>query len=402
VGLLDEVMSSAIPMPCRVIHTRNKTSTKQAYGKEGEAIYSVSRQSLNYKLLDILDSFKTVHIMFNHSVIDVNADGSCKFINEQGHHVDYIFDLIIGADGAYSSTRESILKKSRTSYSRSYISHGYKELSIPAVISPDSGSAQYALDDYNGLHIWPRGEFMMIALPNPDKSFTATLFAPYEGVDGFNSIAKPTVSTTSATNDNTEAIKSYFERHFSDLTPLMPDLVQDFIDNPVGSLVTIRVDPWNVGKVVLIGDAAHAVVPFFGQGMNAAFEDGFILYSMIIDSLNISKDVNFELILESFGRSRRPATDALADLCVEHYHDMASNTASTLYQLKKKLDAFISSLSVFSGGFMPLYSMVAFTDIPYHVAVHRANKQEQWMSLIAWLFVGVFVIVIIGLIKINL
>lgn len=270
-GLLEEVMLTAIPMPERVIHSRDGSIARQAYGKEGESLYSVGRQMLNITLLNYLSDKPNIILRFNHSLSSVSADGRVvELIASNGSKVSHEVDLVIGADGAYSRTRDLMLRQSRVDFSRSYIRHGYKELSIPPSRDEKTGALRYALNNPNGLHIWPRGSFMLIALPNPDLSFTATLFAPYEGPDGFDSVDK-----TSALD-----IEGYFSEYFPDVGKIMPNLVQDFRENPVGSLVTIRVNPWYMGRCVLIGDAAHAVVPFYGQGMNAAFEDAFRLYEV--------------------------------------------------------------------------------------------------------------------------
>ena len=267
---------------------------------------------------------------------------------------------------------------------------------------------------------------MLIALPNPDKSFTVTLFAPYKGPDGFDSIDSTCKSDVDA----------YFNRHFPDVFPLMQSTIHDdFRDNPVGSLISVRVDPWNQGRTVLIGDAAHAVVPFYGQGMNAAFEDGLILYKIVqsklltasgsplpsqsLDDLRdyvmpspVSQQTNKSSTLEGtknvgssgsssfgfvpeskqlpsvdllqcieeFAESRKPSTDGLSDLCLEHYADMASNTSSSLYLVRKKLEAFIGEL--LPTFFIPIYTMVAFTNTPYHHAIIKARKQDSIINSI--------------------
>ena len=207
---------------------------------------------------------------------------------------------------------------------------------------------------------------MLIALPNADKSFTATLFAPYKGQGGFDAINASDI----------KAIMAYFDQYFPEVAPLMPQLASDFQQNPVGSLVTIRVSPWNIGRVVLIGDAAHAVVPFYGQGMNAAFEDCLQLYSTLREDQRLG--VPLENTLCSFSSARSLATNTLADLCLEHYHDMASNTMSSLYLLRKKLEAFLHFL--FPASFTPLYSMVVFSLIPYDRAVAKAKAQDIVIS----------------------
>ena len=390
IGLYDTVFQEVIRMPCRVIHNIDKSITKQAYGKEDEAIWSVGRQYLNFLLLDHLSKKAHNSIHFEHTLIAISKSGLCSFECAKGE-INEKFDLIIGADGAYSAVRECILKQGRINFSRTYIKHGYKELSIPpklvkqekilfsiendkkekALDSIENYKKEYALDSPNGLHIWPRGEFMLIALPNPDKSFTATLFAPYHGKDGFDSV-------TTKEDD----IKNYFNKYFPDVVPLMPDLTSDYIANPVGSLVTIRVDPWHSGRTLLIGDAAHAVVPFYGQGMNAAMEDSLILYELIkCKFFDETHGVTLQDIISEFSNLRIPAANGLADLCVEHYNDMASNTSSSFYLIQKKIEAFIFNL--FPSYFIPLYTMVAFTRTPYHLAIKKSEEQNRMISKIA-------------------
>lgn len=367
-GVLEAAMEKSIRMPCRVIHGTNGEQTTQAYGKSDQAIYSVGRQHINLVLLEFLSrSNSNVEIAFSTTLVDVDSDGTVvlKDVNDVTFSVQ--FDLVLGADGAYSKVRSSILRKSRTNFDRYFIDHGYKELTIP----PNKDN-EYALSHVEGLHIWPRGKFMLIALPNPDKSFTATLFAPYKGKDGFDSIDP----------NSAEDVENYFARHFPDVVPLMPSLCEDYKQNPVGSLITVRTDPWNYGKVLLIGDAAHAVVPFYGQGMNAAFQDGLMLYRLLKKKLKNKKmsEMNLSQDIEEFSKLRQPAANALADLCLEHYHDMAANTASSFYLIQKKVESVINWM--FPQFFVPLYTLVAFTETPYHEAVEIANTQDQWMRMI--------------------
>eukprot|EP00595_Chromulina_sp_UTEXLB2642_P002345 CAMPEP_0196767918 /NCGR_PEP_ID=MMETSP1095-20130614/42123_1 /TAXON_ID=96789 ORGANISM="Chromulina nebulosa, Strain UTEXLB2642" /NCGR_SAMPLE_ID=MMETSP1095 /ASSEMBLY_ACC=CAM_ASM_000446 /LENGTH=321 /DNA_ID=CAMNT_0042136761 /DNA_START=206 /DNA_END=1168 /DNA_ORIENTATION=+ len=320
-------------MSHRVIHTDSTRNTvKQAYGKPSDALYSVSRQSLNNKLLQYVSSLDNISISFNHSLIEADKSGLCTFIDKESNtKIVKKYDLVIGADGAYSGTRDSLLRQGRINFSRKYIEHGYKELSIPPVFK--NGVEDYALDDPNGLHIWPRGKQMLIALPNTDKSFTATLFAPYQGSDGFETVD----------SNNNDQINKYFTNYFPDVVDIMPNLSDEFSSNPVGSLVTIRVSPWNCGRVVLIGDAAHAVVPFYGQGMNAAFEDALVLYELYKQALIETNSLDFNNLAKLLSDIRSPATNSLADLCVEHYSDMASNTTSNLYLLRRKVEGLISN-----------------------------------------------------------
>ena len=381
VGILDAVMENAIPMPCRFIHSVDGTEVKQPYGQADEAIWSVGREVINNLLLDKTSSSR-VTTFFEYTLQDVSADGLCCFQTKDGKEHNDQFDLVIGADGAFSQTRECLLKKGRINFSRRFVPHGYKELTIPP-----SPSGDYALKSVNGLHIWPRqnGAFMLIALPNPDKSFTATLFAPYEGLGGFDSVDP----------NNPSDINAHFEKYFPDVVPFMPDLVKDYQSNPVGSLVTVRVKPWNIGKMVLLGDAAHAVVPFYGQGMNAGFQDGYMFYNIIKRHLQESNSVNLAWCAKQFSQERQPAADALADLCLEHYYDMAANTASTLYLLKKRIEGVIAGM--FPQTFLPLYSMVAFSEIPYHEAVARAERQDKWLGrLLALGVVGATGLALVG------
>ena len=265
VGILEKVLENAIKMPRRVIHSIDKPEIEQFYGTKGDTLWSISRNTINQLLLELMLDNERIKVYFDHSLVHSDKEGNCTF-QSQSSTFSRSYDLVIGADGAYSSVRDSLLRQGRINFSRQYIAHGYKELSIPprvTVRSPSSSEGQgaqtqleYALERVEGLHIWPRGDFMLIALPNPDKSFTATLFAPYSGRDGFDSIDPQDPS----------AVLAYFQRHFPDVVPLMPDLARDYRVNPVGSLVTIRTDPWYFGSTVLIGDAAHAVVPFYGQG----------------------------------------------------------------------------------------------------------------------------------------
>lgn len=373
IGILDEIMKNAIEMPCRIIHQVTGEVVKQAYGKPGEAIWSVGRQTLNLKLLNILKSMGNVRMYFNYALIDARKDGKCSFRRLDVSVHEETYDLIIGADGAYSTCRECQLRQGRINFSREYISHGYKELTIPPFYTEKNG-LEYALADHHGLHIWPRGDFMLIALPNPDKSFTATLFAPYSGPDGFDSVNA----------SDADEVTAYFKRHFPDVLPLMTTIDDDFKDNPIGSLVTVKVKPWNLGRIVLIGDAAHAVVPFYGQGMNAAFEDGHILYSMIKQEMEKNRGpLDFPQLAANFSSTRQPATDVLSQLCVEHYEDMASSTSSTCYLLKKKAEAKIFSL-LSKHYFTPLYSMIAFSTTPYDKALIKSKKQDQAIERIFW------------------
>lgn len=406
-SILSQVLSDAVPMPGRVIHSRDGSQLFQRYGQPGQQLYSVSRFNLNEALLEHLRRYRNVRVYFSSQVqVIEHMTGriSVRHYGDESDEVayeqkDYCFDLIIGADGAYSKVRESLLSSQRVNFSRSYVRHGYKELNIPPSVDVE-GNLQYALQPHEGLHIWPRGDFMMIALPNPDKSFTATLFAPFAGENGFDQHAQ---GGSGAEGD--AAILRYFQTHFPDVLVHMPTLTRDFRTNPVGSLVTMRVDPWAAGRTLLIGDAAHAVVPFYGQGMNAAFQDALMLYQQIqlrlagahcscpprsplpnpysfpVLTLGGSDVSNVDLVQASrtFAALRQPAAYALADLCLEHYHDMARNTQSLTYHLYKHAEQLAQRIVPWA--FTPLYSLIAFSDTPYHLAQQQAQKQETAVSL---------------------
>ncbi|HEY2139776.1 MAG TPA: FAD-dependent monooxygenase, partial [Chthoniobacterales bacterium] len=237
-------------------------------------------------------------------------------------------------------------------YDESYLAHGYKELTIPP--APD-GSWQM---EKNALHIWPRKSFMMIALPNPDGSFTCTLFWEFKGLRSFETI----------TTD--DAVRRFFDEEFPDAVPLMPTLLEEYRDNPTGSLVTIRCAPWFYrDKVALVGDAAHAVVPFYGQGMNAAFEDCVVLDECLAQFA----DRRERAFAEYYSR-RKENADALADLAIANFIEMRDKTASKTFRARKKLDHFLEGL--LPGVYLPLYSMITFTRIPYAEAARRARGQD--------------------------
>jgi kynurenine 3-monooxygenase len=257
-------------------------------------------------------------------------------------------------------------KRERFDYSQDYLTHGYKELTIPA------GPGGSFLIEKHALHIWPRGSFMMIALPNADGSFTCTLFWPFEGDNSFAALRKES------------DVLAFFNEQFPDAVPLIPDLVHDFLHNPTSSLVTVRCRPWHLdGKVVLVGDACHAVVPFLGQGMNAAFEDCSVLMECL------AKNEDNEKAFAEYEARRKPHTDVLADLCVANFVEMRDRVGSRLFVLRKKLDVLLHRLM--PRWYLPLYTMVEFTRIPYRDAVERAKKQDRIAA-------GVGLVLLLGLV----
>jgi kynurenine 3-monooxygenase len=305
-----------------------------------------------------------VRVHFNHRCADVDLDSATARVIDSSVEaavsaanpkvIEARADAVIGVDGAFSAVRQSMQKKlQRFEYDESYLAHGYKELTIPP--AADGGWRM----EKEALHIWPRKSFMMIALPNPDGSFTCTLFWEFTGPRSFDS---------TKTDDD---VRRFFEEEFSDAVPLMPTLLEDFKNNPTGSLVTIRCAPWfHKDKVALVGDAAHAVVPFYGQGMNAAFEDCVVLDECLGEFPNDRS----RAFAEYYSR-RKENTDALADLAVDNFIEMRDKTASGTFRTKKKLDHLLEGL--FPGIYLPLYGMISFTRIPYAAAAKRARAQDR-------------------------
>jgi kynurenine 3-monooxygenase len=367
VKLAKEVLHASILMRGRMIHGRDGALTFQPYGKDDtEALHSVSRAGLNLLLVEAAARHESVRLFFEHKCIGY---GSHAGILEFAEQEKVSAEIVIASDGAYSAVRSQLERQDRFNYRQDYLSHGYKELTIPA------GPGGAFLLEKNALHIWPRGEFMMIALPNADGSFTCTLFWPFDGPNGFAALT------------NEKEIVTYFRSQFPDVVPLIPTLAADFIDNPAGSLVTIRCQPWHIGgRVVLLGDACHAVVPFLGQGMNAAFEDCSVLNQCLDEE---SDDVG-----RAFARYetlRKDNLDTLADLCVENFYEMRDRVGSRWFVLRKKLALVLHRL--FPRWYLPLYTMVEFTRIPYAAALQRARWQDR-IVLIAG--IGIALLILIG------
>ncbi|WP_181305064.1 NAD(P)/FAD-dependent oxidoreductase [Rufibacter sp. XAAS-G3-1] len=358
IGIAEDIKKVAIPMYRRIMHDKNGNLSFQPYGQEGQAIYSVSRGGLNQALLDLAEAEPTISLHFQQQVMEVEvATNRVTMLDNstgQARHIQP--DVIFAADGAYSMVRLSLQKTDRFNYEQSYLDYGYKELTIPPAAD---GSWQL---EKNALHIWPRGQYMMIALPNVDGSFTCTLFFPYEGEPSFQFL-------------QTEAqVNAFFQEVFPDVTALMPDLAQEFFENPIGSLVTIKCLPWrHSGKILLLGDAAHAIVPFYGQGMNAGFEDCTVLRGLLEQHQD-----DWETIFQTFQDVRKPNTDAIADLAVYNFIEMRDKVADPRFLLQKKIEAKITAQ--YPDSWLPLYSMVTFSpDIPYAEALANGQRQEEIM-----------------------
>ncbi|RNI30195.1 FAD-dependent monooxygenase [Rufibacter immobilis] len=358
IGIAEDIKKVAIPMYRRVMHDKNGNLSFQPYGQENQAIYSVSRGGLNQALLDLAEAEPGISLHFQQQVLEVevvtNKVTMLDAVSGQEHQIQP--DVIFAADGAFSMVRLSLQKTDRFNYEQSYLDYGYKELTIPP-----AADGNWQLEK-NALHIWPRGQYMMIALPNIDGSFTCTLFFPYAGEPSFKSLQ------TSA------QLEAFFKEVFPDAAALMPDLAQEFFENPTGSLVTVKCFPWSHGgKILLLGDAAHAIVPFYGQGMNAGFEDCTVLRGLLEQHQD-----DWETIFQTFQQVRKANTDAIADLAVYNFIEMRDKVADPRFLLQKKIEAKITAQ--YPDAWLPLYSMVTFSpDLPYAEALANGKRQEEIM-----------------------
>jgi kynurenine 3-monooxygenase len=359
IGIMDEVKKIAIPMHSRFMHNVDGSYAQQAYGNDGQFINSVSRGELN-KMLMTLAEENGVEIFFNEKCESINwQKNEIKFLNGANLQLStFNFELLFGSDGAFSAGRlQHQLQSDRFEYSQHYIEAGYKELTIPA---GENGTFQI---EKNVLHIWPRGNYMLIALPNIDGSFTCTLFFPFEGEPSFASL------TTK------EKVKEFFQEKFADIVPLIPTLEEDFFNNPTASLVTVKCFPWvRENKFALIGDAAHAIVPFFGQGMNCGFEDCLVLNSLI-DKHN----ENWEIILQEYQALRKPDADAIAELALNNFKEMSDKAGDATFLLQKKIETNFSKK--YPDKWIPAYAQVTFSPhIRYSDALKNSIKQEEIMQ----------------------
>lgn len=358
IGLDDEIKKIGIPVDKRAIHTAEKLNY-QYYGKDGEAIFSLSRGLLNRKMIDLAEE-AGVEFFFDHKVWDVTLSEASLHIGEteRGEWEELKYDKVFGADGAFSRVRHRMQRQSMFNYSQEFLKIGYKELNIPA--NPDR---THKLDK-NSLHIWPRGEFMLMALANPDGSFTCTLFMPHEGANSFEDLK------------DKETLVAFFANHFPDTKEVIPNLVEDFFKNPTSYLVTMKCFPWTFGdKVALIGDACHAIVPFYGHGMNAGFEDITIL-SEIMEKYGD----DWEAIFKEYEQSRKPNADAIAELSYRNFMEMSSKTADEKFLLQKKIEKHFSEKH--PDKWMPLYSRVTFSSHPYSEALAMGDFQDTIMKQI--------------------
>jgi kynurenine 3-monooxygenase len=356
VGVGDAVRQIAIPMDKRAIHLVDKLNF-QAYGQEGEAIYSISRGLLNRKMIDLAEA-AGAEFFFEQKIWDVTLADATLHIgeSERGAWEEKKYDMVFGADGAFSRIRHRMQRQSMFDYSQEFLKIGYKELNIPA--NPDG---THKLDP-NSFHIWPRGEYMLIALPNLDGSFTCTLFMPFEGD---NSLAEL---------KDINLVKAFFAKNFPDSIEVIPMLAEDFFKNPTSTLVTMKCFPWAYeDKIALIGDACHAIVPFYGQGMNAGFEDITVLNEMMQLYGN-----DWKKILSEYQKSRKPNADAIAELSYRNFMEMSTKTADEKFLLQKKIEKVFSDK--YPDLWIPLYSRVTFSDRPYAEALAIGDTQNTIME----------------------
>lgn len=355
-GIGEKVREIAIPMSKRAVHLVNGLNF-QPYGKNDESIYSISRGVLNKKMIDLAEEAGAI-FYFEQKIWDIDLATATLQIGEteRGQWTDLKYDMVFGADGAFSRIRHRMQRQSMFNYSQEFLDIGYKELNIPA-----NANGTHKLDK-NALHIWPRGKYMLIALPNLDGSFTCTLFMPFDGENSLNSL------TTK------QEVSEFFIKNLPDTLEVIPNLTEDFFKNPTSTLVTMRCFPWTYAdKVALIGDASHAIVPFYGQGMNAGFEDITILNEMIIKYGD-----DWKTIFSGYEKSRKPDADAIAELSYRNFVEMSTKTADPNFILQKKIENHFSSK--YPDKWIPLYSRVTFSTNPYSEALQIGDFQEAIMQ----------------------
>lgn len=361
-GIADEVLADAIPMYGRMIHDIEGNTGLQPYGIEGQAINSISRSGLNIELMNAAERCGGVSFHFNQRCVGVDLERRVITLADDrtGETRDVAVTKLIATDGANSALREAFEDRVGGFQAQvEWLEHGYKELSIPA--APGGGH----LLDQHALHIWPRHDFMMIALPNPDGTFTCTIFAPMTGENSFETLRSD------------EAVLAYFESYYRDALPLMPTLLEDWKNNPTSGLATVHCGPWHFNDwALLMGDAAHAIVPFYGQGMNACFEDVFV-FDQLMETID-----DWGQLIRTFYNRRKPDTDAIADLALANFVEMRSKVVDPKFLQKKRIETALHDM--FPDRWIPLYSMVTFSTIPYSEAAERARQQDNLLEEVGY------------------
>jgi kynurenine 3-monooxygenase len=357
-GLWDQMSRIIIPMKGRMMHSLAGDLTFQPYGKnDSEVINSISRADLNVALMNAADA-QGVRIHFNERCTGMDwSTGGARFRNEQtGRGTTVDSEIVIGTDGSASALRLDMQQRGSLNFTQEHLDYGYKELTIAA------GPAGKHVLEPHALHIWPRGAYMLIALPNIDGTFACILFLASEGRESF------------ATLDTAEKALHFFQQRFADAVPQMPQLQENYAANPTGSMVTVKAAPWHVdGKVLLLGDAAHAIVPFFGQGMNCAFEDCTVFLELL-DRLG----PDWTKLFQEFEYARKINTDAIADLALENFVEMRDRVADPRFLLRKKVELALEAK--YPRHFVPKYAMVTFHRVPYSVALSRGKIQDRLLA----------------------
>src|SRR5579862_302381 len=357
-GLWQGMQPIIIPMKGRTMHAPDSKLTFQAYGKdESEVINSVSRAELNIALLNAAEA-QGVKIHFERRCTGIRFKDRHLSLRDEasGKETEVEYRVVVGCDGSASALREAMLRLNRFNFSQEYLNYGYKELTIAA-----GPGGKHALETH-ALHIWPRGNYMLIALPNIDGTFACILFLPFEGADSFEGL------TTKA------LVQAFFQSRFPDVVSLMPDLAESFFANPTGTMVTIKCSPWHVGgQVLLLGDAAHAIVPFFGQGINCGFEDCTILLELLD-----RHGADWEKVFREFEEARKINTDAIADMAIDNFVEMRDRVGDRRFLLRKQVELALEAK--YPRQFVPKYAMVTFHRVPYATALERGQVQERILA----------------------
>ncbi len=358
VNLEKEIEPIAIPMPGRIMHDTESNLSYQPYGTEGQAIYSVSRGGLNAKMMDIAETHGNATIHYNEKCIGADLENGIVYLenSQTKEKSEYKSDVVFACDGAFSAVRyNSMQKLDRFEYSQHFINDGYRELLLPA-----NKDGSYKLEK-NALHIWPRGRFMLIALPNEDGSFTCTLFMPSTGENSFEQLTSK------------DAVDQFFKTTFPDFYELMPNVGNAWEDHPLSSLAIVRCYPWTSGKVALMGDAAHATVPFYGQGMNSGMEDCTVMWELMQ-----KHNEDWTKVFAEYQEIRKPDGDGVQDLSLHNYYVMRDYVGDPTFLLQKKIEAHFSAKH--PDKWLPLYSQVTFSHIRYSVAWETGQKQDAIMK----------------------
>jgi kynurenine 3-monooxygenase len=355
-GLEDEVLRHAIPMRGRMIHPLRGEVAFQRYGKDdSESIHSISRETLNQILMTRAEETRRVRFHFNRRVTEYRPERGILTVldSETGESSEVVAPVVIGTDGSASAIRRAFESRPEFEHREEVLAHGYKELTIPA------GPGGSFLLEKHALHIWPRGNFMVIALPNFDGSFTVTLFLPLEGAVSFAALGTPA------------AVEGFFREFFPDVLAQVPHLVSDFFAHPTGKMGTVKCFPWNLdGRAMLLGDAAHAMVPFFGQGMNCGFEDCSVF--------DREPDGDWAEVFERVARARKPQTDAISDMAIENFVEMSAKTADPRFLLEKEVERIL--MAEFPGEYLSRYALVTFSRIPYRTAYDLGKIQADILA----------------------